>query len=614
MAFDDTAQFFPDITQIQTASFFLGWVFIASVYYVASSSLLRSCFRILFRRRFAATVPDIERSVSGKSSANPDEDSTLTSKTQNTTLVFTLSLCFAFASVASFISLLSFPVDGSTGCAFVVAWAGVATQSAKLVGLLVVIFELRSMRISRWEIVAFIGFLLVGLACSFVNYAIGTGTLRVSASLGISFCERKHYLPASLTSSLIYIILEVYAIGRLGSFVAPSFFTIWHQIALLQDIRVLRPVSLLLLDLLTIVPSAVFTNILGDFLPFSLGSLVVLLTFNYARRSSDRLTFDSIPPSPVLQVFAPRPSRPSSMRRSMRSLRFSLRSAQPRTTISPFVLPPHPFSAAALDESRHEWDDPGLPHSARSSRTTSIHTSGNAVVRVDNRSRRFRGTVLYIRPTSRRSKVGSSTSPGTSKSPVFLLSQPIVPSQSAYAEQLDQDYERSLSLSAPPRLLRPRSSVKSPTSPGPKSAALSESFESSARQTVLGSDIIRISRYSNLRSGRSRISHRSIQDSLFIEASSNLSSGPLSPPAFHDERDPIPRERRRSSSIPQMPSRWPTYNASQFHPTGYRRPIPTFSLRRSNPPPPLLLSMQGLRNGRIPSTPRGPRPLPSGRA
>lgn len=79
------------------------------------------------------------------------------------TALFALPLCFLFASVAQFASLLAFPLNGDATCgpssfihrhkpsqislAFVVAWGGMAAQSGRLVGALIVIFELRKMGI-----------------------------------------------------------------------------------------------------------------------------------------------------------------------------------------------------------------------------------------------------------------------------------------------------------------------------------------------------------------------------------------------------------------------------------------------------------------------------------
>lgn len=87
-----------------------------SIYYVVSSPLLQGLFHVLFRRNYPAAVPDIERSRWEKTSSNTDGDSILVRQTGHTLVVFTLSLCFAFASVAGFASLLSFPGGSTASC------------------------------------------------------------------------------------------------------------------------------------------------------------------------------------------------------------------------------------------------------------------------------------------------------------------------------------------------------------------------------------------------------------------------------------------------------------------------------------------------------------------
>jgi hypothetical protein len=47
--------------------------------------------------------------------------------------------------------------------AFVVAWGGMAAQSARLIGLLILTFELRQLGISRWENIVLRIWLGVGL-------------------------------------------------------------------------------------------------------------------------------------------------------------------------------------------------------------------------------------------------------------------------------------------------------------------------------------------------------------------------------------------------------------------------------------------------------------------
>lgn len=71
----------------------------------------------------------------------------------------------------------------------------------------------------------------------------------------------------------MYSLIEVWAIGRILTL---TFGQSRHVFVWLGDFRVRQAFSLLLLELLTMVPSALFTGILGEFIPFSLGAVIVL--------------------------------------------------------------------------------------------------------------------------------------------------------------------------------------------------------------------------------------------------------------------------------------------------------------------------------------------------
>jgi|SRR5882762_10121537 hypothetical protein len=88
------------------------------------------------------------------------------------------------------------------------------------------------------------------------------------------------FLPTSLVSSLIYFFLELYVVIRLALLIAPRFMQLRHRVGVMTDVRVLRGLSLMFMELLTIVPSVTFTSILGEFIPFSIGSLAVLCQFS----------------------------------------------------------------------------------------------------------------------------------------------------------------------------------------------------------------------------------------------------------------------------------------------------------------------------------------------
>jgi hypothetical protein len=93
--------------------------------------------------------------------------------------------------------------------------------------------------------------------------------------------EVASFLPTSLVSSLIYLFLELYVVIRLALLIAPTFLRMKHKLAVTTDVRVLRGLSLMFMELLTVVPAVTFTGILGEFVPFSIGSLAVLGQFYY---------------------------------------------------------------------------------------------------------------------------------------------------------------------------------------------------------------------------------------------------------------------------------------------------------------------------------------------
>ena len=81
------------------------------------------------------------------------------------------------------------------------------------------------------------------------------------------------FMPTSLTVSLILIVLELYVLLRLlVGLSLPSG---------LLDIRVSRAAALFVFDLAVLVPDAVECNVLGDFIPFSVGAVIVLGTPNF---------------------------------------------------------------------------------------------------------------------------------------------------------------------------------------------------------------------------------------------------------------------------------------------------------------------------------------------
>jgi hypothetical protein len=48
------------------------------------------------------------------------------------------------------------------------------------------------------------------------------------------------------------------------------------KLSIVQDPRIIQAGSLLLFDLLVVVPNVIFTNLIVEFVPYSIGALIVL--------------------------------------------------------------------------------------------------------------------------------------------------------------------------------------------------------------------------------------------------------------------------------------------------------------------------------------------------
>ncbi|KAG6831588.1 hypothetical protein H0H92_009061 [Tricholoma furcatifolium] len=165
----------PDYQQV--AAFFLGAVFITSLNY--SSRWIQGYF-YLFKTwisRKRSMPKDAENNIE-KSSIAPSISSVQAAEYHN--LIFTITLCFTFASLAFFGSLLSFSTSGGAACAFLVAWGGMAAQTARVIALLVLLLELKALGIAKIELYGSLLCLFVEMILVFVNNALGTGILRLA--------------------------------------------------------------------------------------------------------------------------------------------------------------------------------------------------------------------------------------------------------------------------------------------------------------------------------------------------------------------------------------------------------------------------------------------------
>ncbi|KAF5387962.1 hypothetical protein D9615_000447 [Tricholomella constricta] len=373
----------------QTAAFFLGAVFITSLNF--SSLWIRSFFPRLKKwiSRNGTSSADIENASSEKASITSSLK--FLRSGDNQSLVFTLSLCFTFASIAYFGSLLSFSPNGGATCAFVVAWGGMAAQTARLIGLVILLLELRDLGIAKLELYITFACLFVTMVLVFVNNAVGTGSIRVFDPLGIAICYRKHFLPTALATSLIYLIIEFFMLLRLSFLIMRQTTLASQRAAALRDGRIVKALSLLFLELLTIGPSAVHITLLADLVPLSIGALAVLAAFNYRSSARDGHTLYPSAISPIPVVPAPPIGRTGWLSRRSFGSSFTRNNSPraPRSPDSPQPVPttiPHPFSAQYLNNTAFTWPRQSRQQASRISTTETTLSTHEGVIRTVERS------------------------------------------------------------------------------------------------------------------------------------------------------------------------------------------------------------------------------------
>ncbi|KAK0487014.1 hypothetical protein EDD18DRAFT_657465 [Armillaria luteobubalina] len=426
----------PDHRQI--ATFFLGWVFITAVSNMATSSFLQNIAALVYsrsRRSPRENLGEIEQCDNGLGSP-------FKLTTDCPILLFMLPLFFISASIASFTSLLFFRLEAEPLCSFVVAWGGLSVQFARLVALFLLLFALRRSGIKRLETFAYLVWLLCGLGLEFANYAVGTGTLVAFGNGGRHLCYRQRYvlpslprllgevtrysnndaLPIPLTASSVFSLLEVYVIAR--TLVLQSYTQ--GQREWLGDIHVVQACSLLVFDLLTFVPSAFFIGILGEFIPFSVGSVFVLACFNRYQRPAERSSsFDCATPSSEFSQDLPFEKEDNLQRLSMipmppRISRFTMGAiTRPLSPIPP--LPMHPYSAQYSSNTKMDgylWSS-GYD-TARSSRTVDTRTARSIDEAVFEVAQRGRPLPIYYE--ARRSVPSGPQTPSISSSKFMGLS------------------------------------------------------------------------------------------------------------------------------------------------------------------------------------------------
>ncbi|KAI0719557.1 hypothetical protein C8T65DRAFT_736502 [Cerioporus squamosus] len=445
----------PDFPVI--AGFLLGCVFWSGISYACRSRFFqvlgRVCWNFIWRAgRAQADSSDIEAQPASsdieKKPQRPQSKLSAIHRVSNeAALTFTLNLCFAFAGFAEFCSLLAFNSNGDTACAFTVAWGSMAAQAARLIGLVMLMLELHRRRVSSVEFYGLCAAMVVGLSFILAFTATNTGGVIPVPPLNVSFCTRMLFVPTSLLSSFWFIILELHMGGQFLGWDAykMSFRAMLSESA---NVHVARACSLLLLDVLTVVPNAMDTNRLAQFIPLSIGALVVLGVYNHTTRDSSA--------EPVSREPTPAPSAPLA------------RSPHPLPTHLPVLQPP---TAAAVTRSP-------VPSFEEQNQGYDVLVLGSAVVP---------GAQLGMPADRQPVIVPNSTPPRIGDASVFgeYQARQILPFQVQYAEQLERHVHTG-PIVRPIRQKRKRPHVQVVIED------LERQEQSRARPSIIGSDILRM--------------------------------------------------------------------------------------------------------------------------
>ncbi|KAN0124571.1 hypothetical protein V8E53_015803 [Lactarius tabidus] len=267
------------------ASFSLGWVFLSSLHYIWMSAFVWELvwtFKATFNRLRGKPKPVLPTNRQHDKSNKAHQLSSVRTadlyrRKQRDTLVLLLCMAFLLASLSSFLSLLDFNPNSNAACASVVALSAIACQAAHVFGLLILGLSLRHQIAGLWELRAFWSSLTLVTVLNGVTVGLGSGQLVTPSMLPrTSLCFRKRFLLTSLVGSILNIVLELYILIRILSLTKPPRL----QLATIQDTLLVQAGSLLLFDLLVFVPETILTDLIAEFIPFSIGALTVLVAFH----------------------------------------------------------------------------------------------------------------------------------------------------------------------------------------------------------------------------------------------------------------------------------------------------------------------------------------------
>ncbi|KAL5487752.1 hypothetical protein ACEPAI_5860 [Sanghuangporus weigelae] len=451
-------------------------------------------------------------------------------------------------------------------CAFLFAWDSMSFQAARLVGLIVLGLNLMSLGVKRAEALIFGAFIAVITAMIIVTNALGIGTplfLMTSdlpAGKVMVVCHRKHNLTSSLVLSFVAIGLETYYIFSFLNIIAPPSFPTKRRLnTLFGDIRIVRALSLLVFDVISIVPNAINTNSLGDALPLSIAALIVLAVFNNYH-----------PSLPLFHEVLPKASGNDGQEGQDREHSMQYRA---------LVVPRHPYSRAALSRSSSQFksssteeqnqftttsrSDRALLGTGLRSETYNMLSKGsNVIVEAKTLPQEKQRHVYYARyRSSSRSKprAGSRRTQRSNRSQKSALIRPIVP-KAELARQFN-DSERIPDPSSI-RVLAPRPPGK--TSIGSKSSPIQEPPPATIRSRSNGSETRRHSAATTAAQTFTSVSIRYGSDILRPEPGRSV------------------RDKMRLSPDTRVPSTTSERTRASHHSQDLPPPVPIARLSRSS--------------------------------
>ncbi|KAJ3778832.1 hypothetical protein FB446DRAFT_821709 [Lentinula raphanica] len=290
-----SAQFMKHPDYQPVSAFLLGWVFYASFFALVRSMHVKRIFVRLWSLLVALTRLSHASKTSKYFAHSPrskvdlasDEESESGDNAQQI-LITMLLVSFNSGSLTSFGSLLSFHqhtdlCELPTFQDFLVVWSLLSLDVARLMGLFALLLALRDLGMNLWELRISLIWMFIGLVFVFANAALAGGVTQSVDQLGTTsaLCLRKQSVLIILAEyNNVVIVICAQLFPNVGGY---DFYLLSPGDFCYHPSMVFAPtaISLVMLELLTFVPSAIVTNTLGEFVPYGLGGMLVLLAFSH---------------------------------------------------------------------------------------------------------------------------------------------------------------------------------------------------------------------------------------------------------------------------------------------------------------------------------------------